>query len=48
MRLGEGGSPTEDSEHGGLIVLRKWVKDLAEECEDMDLLDLVGKLLANG
>ena len=38
----------EDSDESDLQVLRRWVAELAEECEDLDLLDLVGKLLANG
>lgn len=37
----------EDSDESDLQVLRKWVADLVEECEDRDLLDLVGKLLAS-
>ena len=38
----------EETEQGDLQLLRKWVAELIEECEDRDLLDLVGKLLANG
>lgn len=37
----------EDSDESDLQLLRRWVMDLAEECEDLDLLDLVGKLLAS-
>ena len=38
----------KEAEQSDLQVLRRWVAELAEECEDPDLLDLVGKLLANG
>jgi hypothetical protein len=33
---------------GGLHLLKVWTKELVEACADLELLDLVYKLLLNG
>ncbi len=38
----------ENGEIGGLEILRAWTVELIEACEDLDLLDLVYKLLLIG
>ena len=38
----------EDGESGGLEILRSWTMELVEACDDLDLLDLVYKLLLQG
>lgn len=38
----------EDGESGCLEILRAWIGELVGSCEDVDLLDLVYKMLLIG
>ena len=42
------GRMNNDGEFGGLEILRDWTMELVKSCQDMDLLDLVYKLLLQG
>lgn len=39
---------SDESESGGLEILRAWIGELVRNCEDADLLDLVYKMLLIG